>query len=433
MAQRLNQDPMRFVRREIEAGVGTVERASRTAGHAAESALGAMRQVEDRAKKLRSAAPMLRQAVTPLLTGRVDWKAEYAYTAGVQAFIYGFPYIYNAQIRHDWVTNPRDPEVVPYAAVNEFWNAARLLDATYRDGGCPNNDTLYSLAWLDLSDEPVVLSHPDMGERYFTFELMSFTSDNFDYVGQRTTGTEAGDFAITGPAWEGQLPQGVRTVAPSPTPWVLVLGRTLVDGPKDLPQARALQQQFRLTPLSSWGKPKARSKPRRDVYAPVGLRRRPARSVEDAQRHARRESTTRPPFTGARPVRADRDRAGPRRRRPAGRRQAGPDPSSRHRHGTAPAAVPQRRLGHHRERLALPAAARGPPGRRLPAPGSGPVAGRHHRQRPRRVGLPGQLRRCRRARSSPSRDATNSTSTRTSSPRWTRSGPWPPTPPGIST
>ena len=105
------------------------------------------------------------------------------------------------------------------------------MDATYRDGGCPNNDTLYSLAWLDLSEEPVILSHPDMGERYFTFELMGFTSDNFDYVGQRTTGTKAGHFAIVGPGWHGRAARpGCRRAQPSPTPWVLVLGRTLVNG-----------------------------------------------------------------------------------------------------------------------------------------------------------------------------------------------------------
>ena len=54
------------------------------------------------------------------------------------------------------------------------------------------------------------MSHPDMGERYFTFELMGFTSDNFDYVGQRTTGPKAGHFAICGPGWQGELPAGSR-------------------------------------------------------------------------------------------------------------------------------------------------------------------------------------------------------------------------------
>ena len=153
--------------------------------------------------------------------GPVDWQAEYAYAAGVQAFIYGFPYIYNARLRHEWVTNPRNPEVVPYAAINQFWHAARLADEKYRDGGCPNNDTLYSLAWLDLSAEPIILSHPDLGDRYFTFELMGFTSDTYGYVGQRTTGKAAGHFAISGPGGQGPLPAGVRSVEPAPTPWIL--------------------------------------------------------------------------------------------------------------------------------------------------------------------------------------------------------------------
>lgn len=223
----------------------------------------------ERAQKLSKAVPMLRQAVAPILTGRVDWRAEYAYTAGVQAFVFGFPYVYYAQLRHDWVTKRRDPAVVPYAAVNHFWHAGRLLDASYRDGGCPNTDTLYSVAWLDLSGEPVILSHPDMGERYFTFQLVGFTSDNFDYVGQRTTGSDAGDFAIVGPDWQGELPPGVRRVRQAPTPWALVLGRTAVDGAGDLRHAHSLQRQYHLTPLSLWGGERAAVPDRRDVYAPT--------------------------------------------------------------------------------------------------------------------------------------------------------------------
>jgi hypothetical protein len=207
---------------------------------------------------------------TPAATGGdQDWRAEYASAAGVMAFIYGFPYIYNAKLRHDWVTQPRNPEFVPYAAVNHFWHASHLMDASYRDGGCPNNDTLYSSAWVDLRDEPVILSHPDMDDRYFTFELVGFGSDNFDYVGQRVTGSKAGDFALCGPDWSGKLPPGVQAVARPPTPWVWILGRTLVDGTADAANVQALQAQYKLTPLSLWGKPGAVAPERRDVYAPA--------------------------------------------------------------------------------------------------------------------------------------------------------------------
>ncbi|MEV5845362.1 DUF1254 domain-containing protein [Streptomyces sp. NPDC051985] len=253
--------------RRIPEGIaGAAATAARTAGHAALHPKATI----DRARQLADMVPALGQAVKPLLTGRMDdWRGEYAYTLGEQAFVYGFPYIYNAQLRHDWVTRPRNPATVPYAAVNHFWHAERLLDATYRDGGCPNNDTLYSAAWVDVGSEPVILSHPDMGDRYFTFELVGITSDNFDYVGQRTTGSGAGAFALVGPHWQGGLPAGVRPLTKAPSPWILVLGRTLVSGPDDVAHVRELQRQYRLTPLSLFGKPDAKVPESRDVLTPI--------------------------------------------------------------------------------------------------------------------------------------------------------------------
>ena len=141
----------------------------------------------------------------------------------------------------------------------------------YQDGGNPNNDTMYSIAWVDLTQEPVILSHPDMGERYFSFQLAGITSDNFDYVGQRTTGSAAGDFALIGPGWEGKLPDGVKATAAAPTPWILCLGRTLVNGAEDVANVRELQSQYRLTPLSLWGQPGATVPERRDVLKPIDV------------------------------------------------------------------------------------------------------------------------------------------------------------------
>ena len=224
-----------------------------------------------RVHKLAKAAPILKSAVKPLVTGKVeDWHGEYAYSLGLQAFIYGFPYMYNAQLRHKWVAEAHDATFTPYAAVNEFWHAGRLTDASYRDGGCPNNDTLYSTAWLDLSEEPIILSHPDMGERYFTFELVGIDSDNIDYVGQRATGSKAGSFAIVGPDWEGELPEDVdHSLTRAHTPWILILGRTLVDGEDDAANVHELQAQYQLTPLSQWGENDATVPERRDVLAPI--------------------------------------------------------------------------------------------------------------------------------------------------------------------
>lgn len=247
-----------------------VTRAANAAGRAAAHAITHPKAVIDQAVRLPRELPTLWRTVAPIMTGHIDdWRREYAYTLGEQAFVYGFPYIYNARIRYNWVTQERDPAVVPYAPVNHFWHAQRLIDATYRDGGCPNNDTLYSEAWVDLSQEPVILSHPDMGDRYFTFELVSITSDNFDYVGQRTTGPRAGHFALVGPGWDGDLPREVRRLQSATSPWILVLGRTLVSGKEDLPHVRALQRQYRLVPLSQFGKQRPRVPQRRDVLKPI--------------------------------------------------------------------------------------------------------------------------------------------------------------------
>jgi hypothetical protein len=134
-------------------------------------------------------------------------------------------------------------------------------------GGSPNNDTLYSIAWLDLSKEPVILSVPDVGDRYYTAEIAGFDSDNFAYVGMRTTGTKAGNYAIVGPSWNGKLPEGVQQLTPSRTPSAFILGRTLLRGP-DEPAIRAVMAQYKLTPLSLWGKPGAQIPESYDVLKP---------------------------------------------------------------------------------------------------------------------------------------------------------------------
>jgi len=195
----------------------------------------------------------------------VDWREEYAYTLGVQAYIYAFPLTYMTQLRHDWVTNP-DADF--YAALNHFHHKKILSDhINFTSGGSPNQDTLYSFAWVDLRDGPVILGHPDMGDRYFTFEIADYFSDNFAYVGKRTTGGKAGAFAIVPPGWKGTLPGGVKQSFESPTTFALIFGRTLVKDEADVKAVNALQQQYRLTPLAYWGE-SGQVPEKRDVFAP---------------------------------------------------------------------------------------------------------------------------------------------------------------------
>jgi hypothetical protein len=218
---------------------------------------------------LAQTAPPQAQATGVQAAGKIDWREQHAYTLGVQAYIFGFPYVYLPSLRADWVTRPKSANELPlYAPINHFSHVKTLADASYRGGGSPNNDTLYSHAWLDVGKEPVILSHPDMGDRYFTFELAGVDSDNFAYVGKRTTGGKAGSFAIVGPGWKGELPTGVKALPPSLTPTVLIFGRTLIDGPADTKTVNALQDQYSLIPLSPWGKKDAVLPASRDVWQP---------------------------------------------------------------------------------------------------------------------------------------------------------------------
>lgn len=114
-----------------------------------------------------------------------------------------------------------------------------------------NHDTLYTFGWLDLSQQPEVLHVPDMAGRYYSVQFTDNWGDDFAYVGRRTTGTQAGDFLITGPGWRGTVPAGLTQIS-SPDDTVMLLGRVLVESDSDLATAYGLAKQIQLTPLSHW-------------------------------------------------------------------------------------------------------------------------------------------------------------------------------------
>ena len=112
------------------------------------------------------------------------------------------------------------------------------------------DDVLYVGGVLDLSKGPQVLHVPDMAGRYYSVQFTDPSDGtNFAYVGKRTTGTEAGDYLMSGPGWKGTVSQGMTQIA-SPNKSVLVIGRVFVESGRDLPTAYELAKQIQLTPLS---------------------------------------------------------------------------------------------------------------------------------------------------------------------------------------
>ena len=115
-----------------------------------------------------------------------------------------------------------------------------------------NRDTLLTVGWLDLSKGPLILHVPAMNDRYYSVQFTNPSKNtNFAYVGTRATGTQAGDYLVSGPGWKGQAPSGIMQIS-SPNNAVLVAGRVLVKSDSDLSTAYDLSKQIQLTPLSGW-------------------------------------------------------------------------------------------------------------------------------------------------------------------------------------
>lgn len=133
--------------------------------------------------------------------------------------------------------------------VNQFTHTSRRLGPEDREVVSPNNDTVFSNAWLDLSQGPVLIESPEMGERYWTLGLLDAWTNPFAYVGRRTTGNRPQRTLVHGPGWRGDArAQGVSQVIAAPGADVWVIGRMLVDGAAaDLEAARVLQQALRIT------------------------------------------------------------------------------------------------------------------------------------------------------------------------------------------
>ena len=177
---------------------------------------------------------------------------EEARSIALDAYIYGYSLV-TTEVTRVQMSNVAQVEETR-GPMNQFVNVKRYPPADYRGVSAPNADTLYSLAWLDLS-EPMVFSHPDMGDRYYLFPMVDLWMTIFDSPGKRTTGGKAANYLITGPGWKGEVPAGMTHVA-SATRYIVILGRTYADGTEqDYEAVNALQAQYKITPLSAWGKP----------------------------------------------------------------------------------------------------------------------------------------------------------------------------------
>src|SRR5271154_6616239 len=168
-----------------------------------------------------------------------------------EGFVYGLPIVMNYAVMYEYAVDRNSGQFK--APFNQINNEARVF--TYKDTAIitPNSDTPYSLVWLDLRAEPIVLSVPAVPKsRYYSVMLCDGNTFNYGYIGSRATGSDAGDYLVVGPSWQGITPPGIQKVFQSSTQFSLAAYRTQLLNPADMPNVVKVQAGYKGQPLSAY-------------------------------------------------------------------------------------------------------------------------------------------------------------------------------------
>ena len=191
--------------------------------------------------------------MTQLSNNTAALTEDQARAIAVDAYIYFYPLI-TMDITRKQSTNIEAGKEFGKGPMNMFINVPAYPPADFKGVVRSNFDTLYSVAWLDLTQEPMIVSAPDTDGRYYLLPMLDMWTDVFASPGWRTTGTKAADYLVTPPGWSGKVPDGLTQI-PAPTPYVWIIGRTKTDGPADYAAVNKIQAGYKVAALSLWGKP----------------------------------------------------------------------------------------------------------------------------------------------------------------------------------
>jgi hypothetical protein len=187
---------------------------------------------------------------------------EEARAIGVDAYVYLYS-LATMDISRKQFTNIEPGKEFGKGPMNMFVSVPEYPPASFKGVVRSNFDTLYSIAWLDLTKEPMIVLAPDTGGRYYLLPMLDMWTDVFASPGWRTTGTTAATYIVTPPGWrpdlrdrfidEFKLPKDTQRIE-APTPYVWIIGRTKTDGPPDYDAVHKIQAGYKVTALSEWGK-----------------------------------------------------------------------------------------------------------------------------------------------------------------------------------
>ena len=177
------------------------------------------------------------------------------YLLGEEEYVYGFPLVMMDVTREVLTATHMTGE--HSAPINQFARMRSYVSPDYKNVVRISVNSLWSFAFLDLDQEPMIVTVPDAGDRYLVMQALNMWTDDFGSVGTRTPATKSGDFLIAGPKWEGEgtAPEGIKETFRSSTRYAMILVQISAASPKDFPPIHALQDKLKVTPLSAWGKP----------------------------------------------------------------------------------------------------------------------------------------------------------------------------------
>jgi hypothetical protein len=194
---------------------------------------------------------LLLVAILASTTQAADLAPAEVKTIAEEGFIYGLPIVMNYAVMYEYAVDAKGSQYK--APFNQIDNMHHV--ATYEDTAIvtPNSDTPYSVLWLDLRAEPMVLSVPAVSkDRYYAVQLIDGNTYNYGYIGSRATGNEPGDYLVVGPGWKGEKPAGIKQVFTSTTPFSLVVYRTQLFNTEDMPGVEKVQSGYKAQPLSAF-------------------------------------------------------------------------------------------------------------------------------------------------------------------------------------
>ena len=189
-----------------------------------------------------------------LSSGASAWslREEGGYLLGEEEYVYGFPLVMMDVTREVTTAAAKSGE---YAApINQFARIRTYVNPDFDNVVRISVNSLWTFGFLDLNQEPMIVTVPDAGDRYLVMQAMNMWTDDFASVGTRTPATKSGDFLIVGPKWTGTTPSGIKATFRSSTRYAWVLVQISAASAADFPAINALQDKLKITPLSAWGK-----------------------------------------------------------------------------------------------------------------------------------------------------------------------------------